>query len=153
MLACTATVCQVLYNDVDDPNQAYRAEVEFISQDEWKADIEALFDDVVDNQKLSAAYRDPDTDAGVAFKKLEAVFPELSTDTLVKSNPKRLANKAAVQKVLGTVENATYRTARELYLFLLKYLDSSEKDVSNFSTLQISILLSLERLLKPLTKP
>lgn len=33
--ACTAVICEISYNDMDDPRKAYRAEVEFISQEAW----------------------------------------------------------------------------------------------------------------------
>lgn len=33
--ACTAVVCEISYNESNDPQKAYRAEIEFISKEDW----------------------------------------------------------------------------------------------------------------------
>lgn len=37
--ACTAVITEISYNESDDPRKAYRAEIEFISQDDWVSTI------------------------------------------------------------------------------------------------------------------
>lgn len=33
--ACTAVICEISYNESDDPQKAYRAEIEFVPQEDW----------------------------------------------------------------------------------------------------------------------
>lgn len=125
MRACTAVVTEICYNL--DLNIPYRAEVEFISHEEWSSEIALLFDEFLTNGHLSQAWKDPNSDAGVAYAKVRAVYPELTHEMLVKSDPKQLAKAEAVAKVLGTQQDFGCARASELHSVLVKYLDSNEK--------------------------
>lgn len=43
MRACTATVSEIAYNDSPE----IRAEIEFLSQADWRAELEVLLQDVI----------------------------------------------------------------------------------------------------------
>lgn len=46
MRACTAVVTELCYNFSEDENEKYRAEVHFISKDEWLQELKILFADI-----------------------------------------------------------------------------------------------------------
>lgn len=125
MRACTAGVTEISYNH--DTEMPYRAEVEFISREEWDSELELLFGEFLDNGQLSPALKDPSSEAGVAYAKLKALNPNLTHEDLAKSNPRKLAEAEDVANVLGTTQEFVCTSASELHSILSKYLDSKEK--------------------------
>lgn len=126
--ACTAVITEISYNDSQDPEKAYRAEVEFISQDDWDSELELLYGDLVEDKKLSAAYLDTNAEAGIAYAKIRAVYPELTHELILKSKVDELAKRNAVTNVLGKTKEMICSNARDLYISLQKYLDSKDKN-------------------------
>lgn len=120
-------ITEVSYNYDENPHQPYRAEVEFIGRKEWASEQDILFQELVESGHLCSTYRDSSTEAGVAYAKFRAVYPDLTHDKLVKSNRTQLESRTAVQDVLGTTQKMAFKTAKELYTTLQKYLDSKEK--------------------------
>lgn len=120
-------ITEISYNYDEDSDQPYRAEVEFITKEDWSSELSILFEELVDNKQLCSTYRDANTEAGVAYAKIRAVYPDLTHEMLVKSKRRELAGRDAVQEVLGTTRKMTFRTAGQLYKALQKYLDSKEK--------------------------
>lgn len=128
MRACTAVTTELLYNKSQDPQKAYRAEVEFISQRDWDTELDLLFKDLLDEtDQRPSAWRDHSSDAGIAYAKVQAVYPDLSHEELVKSKPKELASNQAVARLLGTKKKLVCATAREMHTMLSRFLDSKEK--------------------------
>lgn len=125
--ACTAVICEIAYNESDDPQKAYRAEIEFVSQEEWVHDLEVLFGDLVEDHHLSSAKSDSKTEAGIAYAKLQAVYPDLKDPELVKKTATGLAKRECVAEVLGTTRRINCRNASDLCSAVQKYLDSKEK--------------------------
>lgn len=125
--ACTAVVTEISYNHDEDHEQPYGAEVEFISKNDWSSELNILFGELVNEDQLCSTYRDPNTEAGVAYAKIRAVYPYLSHEMLVQSNREQLVGKAEVQQVLGTTITSKHRTASDLYKTLQMYLDSKER--------------------------
>lgn len=128
--ACTAVITEISYNESTDPKKAYRAEVEFISQDEWDSELKLLWGDLVEDKQLSSAYLDTNAEAGIAYAKIKAVYPDLTQDMILKSAGKvdQLAKRNIVASVLGKTKEIACSTARDLYTSLQKYLDSKDKD-------------------------
>lgn len=128
--ACTAVITEISYNESTDPKKAYRAEVEFISQDEWDSELKLLWGDLVEDKQLSSAYLDTNAEAGIAYAKIKAVYPDLTQDMILKSAGKvdQLAKRHIVASVLGKTTEIACSTARDLYTSLQKYLDSKDKD-------------------------
>lgn len=76
MRACTAVITEVSWNNVDDPKQAYRAEIHFISREEWEAELGLLINALLDeNDKLSSptVLKDPNSEAAIAYSKVKSV--------------------------------------------------------------------------------
>lgn len=126
--ACTSVITEISYNESDDPKKAYRAEVEFISQDDWDSELSLLHGDLVEDKQLSSAYLDTNAEAGIAYAKIKAVYPDLTHDMIIKSKVEQLAKREAVTKVLGKTREIAHGNARDLYTSLQKYLDSKDKD-------------------------
>ena len=49
MRACTAVVTEMSMNTCNDPDKRYRADIEFISADEWQKDLEISLRELLDN--------------------------------------------------------------------------------------------------------
>lgn len=74
MRACTAVVTEISYNPLTPQTpQPYRAEIEFISYDEWNGELQILYENLKSDQnKKSSGLSD---EAEVAWGKLKAVYP------------------------------------------------------------------------------
>lgn len=125
--ACTAVITEISYNEVDDPSTSYRGEVEFISHDDWASELKLLLDDLVEDKQLSAAHLDDKSEAGIAYAKIRAVYPDLTHDMLVRSNAEKLANRQSVTNTLGQTREINCSNANDLYAELQVYLDSKDK--------------------------
>lgn len=128
MRACTAVITEVSWNEAEDPQQAYRAEAEFISPEEWSSELRLMYSELLDdNGQLIPSWRDKTTEAGIAYDKVEAVYPELTQDMIMQSEPKDLVQDESVAKFLGSTTKFAYSTAQALYSNLSKFIDSKEK--------------------------
>lgn len=128
MRACTAVITEVSWNEIEDPEQAYRAEVEFVSPDEWDSELKLMYAELLDdNGQLIPSWRDKTTEAGIAYDKVQALYPELTQDMIMKSKPKDLVQHEAITELLGTTAKFAYRDAQALYSNLTKVIDSKEK--------------------------
>lgn len=128
--ACTASATEISYNHSDDPNELYRAEVEFISAEEWSHELKNLLDDLIDGTgKISQDCYNPDTEAGLAYSKIKAVYPKLKKEGIIKraNNSAGLAREPLVSAVLGSIKRLCATSSQDLYEDLQKYIDSKEK--------------------------
>ncbi|KAG9048459.1 hypothetical protein FS837_012833 [Tulasnella sp. UAMH 9824] len=78
MRVCTAVVTEIAYK----PGRTIEADVSFISREEWKIQLQTLLDDFQDedrNVKASIT----SSEAGVAWSKIHAVYPQIPLDFLV----------------------------------------------------------------------
>lgn len=123
-------VIEVSYNYDENPDHLYCAEVEFIPDSDWSSELNILFDDLHHNGKLHPDHQDPDTEAGVAYDKIRAVYDLSMEEMLLNSKRDQLMGRAAVREVLGTTRKMAFRTAPELHRALLEYVDSRDKQVT-----------------------
>lgn len=125
MRACTAVVTEISYNSKND---LYRAEIEFISQAEWRKELTVLFQELLDSHgNISReAVLNEDSEAGIAYAKLRAVYPHLTKDTMATATPERLMEHKNAN-VLGTVKDIEYDNAPDFYQALQRFVDSKEK--------------------------
>lgn len=126
--ACTASPTEISYNYSEDPAALYRAEVEFIGREDWVCELRVLLAELLDgNGEVSRECTNADSDAGVAYAKLKAVYPSKTKDKLASTNPRDFADESVVRAVLGTVTRLQAPSAPELYRDLQQYVDSKEK--------------------------
>ncbi|KAK0643251.1 hypothetical protein B0T16DRAFT_391805 [Cercophora newfieldiana] len=129
MRACTASPTEISYNYSDDPNELYRAEVEFITAEDWKKELEALFVDLIDaNGEVSRDCANPDTEAGVAYAKIKAVYPKKRKEMIATSTSQGLISEPVVRRALGTTRTLRATTSASIYRQLQEYVDSKEKN-------------------------
>jgi hypothetical protein len=116
MRACTASPTEISYNYSDNPDELYRAEVEFITADDWAKELQALYSDLLDgNGEVSRECTNQDSECGVAYAKIKAVYPKMTKEMIAEATPQSLANTVAVRRVLGTVKKLQATTAASLY--------------------------------------
>ncbi|KAG6360022.1 hypothetical protein INS49_011078 [Diaporthe citri] len=131
--ACTASATEISYNHSDDPNELYRAEVEFISAEQWYRQLNTHLEDLIDgNGNISRDCNNPDTEAGVAYSKIKAVFPHMTKEQIVRraSDPAAMAQEPSICTVLGSVRLLGATSSADLYDELQQYIDSKEKTSS-----------------------
>ena len=129
MRACTASPTEISYNDSDDPAELYRAEVEFITAQDWLNDLRALYSDLLDgNGEVSRECTNQDSDAGVAYAKIKAVYPKMTKEMIAQAKSEQLINEPSVRRVLGSIRKLRATTAADLYRQLQEYVDSKEKN-------------------------
>jgi len=87
-----------------------------------------MFSDLLDaNGKVSREASSMEGDAGVAYQKIKAVYPQKTREMLAQASPQALANEIAVRNILGTKKVFKSGTAKGLYSRLQHYVDSKEK--------------------------
>ncbi|KAI1408718.1 Dynamin family-domain-containing protein [Hypoxylon sp. FL1857] len=130
--ACTASPTEISYNYSDDVSELYRAEIEFITAEEWTKELEILFSDLLDGSgRVSRDCSNPDSEAGVAYEKLKAVYPLKTKEMIAQGTPKDFATEPSVRGVLGSVKILKDGSAKDLYSRLQHYVDSREKVTSD----------------------
>ncbi|KAH9834261.1 Dynamin family [Teratosphaeria destructans] len=128
MRACTAVVTELSYNYVDHPAAKYRAEIEFISPDDWRKELRILFQEIIDeNGHIIKEASNPDSEAGVALAKIRAVYHKFTKEMLGKASVESLMRVKHVQSVLGTTRRVNEREPTAFYRRLQHYVDSKEK--------------------------
>ena len=84
MRACTAVVTEISYNHDD---KSYRAQIEFISPADWEKELRIIFQDIMDGDgKVSRDCANEDTDAGIAYAKIRAVYPRKTKEDIANSS-------------------------------------------------------------------
>ncbi|KAJ4310762.1 hypothetical protein N0V94_008285 [Neodidymelliopsis sp. IMI 364377] len=127
MRACTAVVTEISWNDSTEPFSKYRAEIEFLSREEWGKEVALLMKEFLnENGKLQPDASNQDTDAGIAWAKFHAVYPKVTKDELGNCTVSGLmADKDLL--VLGTTKKIGTSFPENFYQELQRFVDSKEK--------------------------
>ncbi|EAW16751.1 LOW QUALITY PROTEIN: uncharacterized protein NFIA_000950 [Aspergillus fischeri NRRL 181] len=125
MRACTAVVTEISYNSSDDP---YQAEIEFIAREDWEKELRVLFHDLFDGSgNVSREASSEESEAGVAYAKIKAVYPKLTREMLQNSSVEQLMRHPNVQNVLGSKREIAESDSLRFYKKLQFFVDSKEK--------------------------
>ncbi|KAL5424202.1 hypothetical protein PMIN06_005395 [Paraphaeosphaeria minitans] len=128
MRACTAVVTEISWNSDDDSDRKYRAEIEFIDRADWEKDLKILMQEFLgENGTLARDASDPNTDAGIAWAKVRAVYPSIQKEKLATYTVETLMQKTAVLEVLGTTKKISHPRAGLFYAKLQEFVDSKDK--------------------------
>jgi uncharacterized protein YlxW (UPF0749 family) len=128
MRACTAVVTEMSWNANDDEGSKYRAEIEFIKPAEWERELRVLFEEIIDGSgSISREVGNPDSQAGIAYAKIRAVYWRLTKDDLIESSIEKLMTDQSVRGLLGTTKYVKDRYCDTFYKTLQHYVDSKEK--------------------------
>ncbi|KAI7680538.1 hypothetical protein KC322_g14422, partial [Hortaea werneckii] len=128
MRACTAVVTELSYNHCNSETSKYRAEIQFIEPEEWRKELKILFDEVFDeNGAITREISNPDSQAGIAYAKIRAVYHRHTKDMLANSTIDSLMRAKSVTDVLGTTRRINEKEPHDFYRRLQNYVDSKEK--------------------------
>lgn len=128
MRACTAVVTEISYNYLDDV--PYRAQIEFIQAADWEKELRIMFQDLLDsNGNVSRDCANEDTEAGIAYAKIKAVYPQKTKEDIAKCNVAELLH--GVSHILGTSRDIKETNSRVFYNRLQSFVDSKEKSTGN----------------------
>ena len=123
MRACTSVVTEIQYNYSDS---VYRAEIEFISVSDWEKELKTLFEDLLDgNGEVSRDCTNEDTEAGIAYAKIKAVYPKKTKEDIAKSSIQKMLQE--VSHVLGSNRSIEENDSLLFYKKLQQFVDSKEK--------------------------
>lgn len=128
MRACTAVIIEMSWNSSNEENSKYRAEIEFIEPAEWEKELKVLFEEVIDSSgNISRETSNPDSQAGIAYAKMCAVYWRHTREDLASSSVEELMVDHSVRNVLGTTRYIKDRYCDTFYKSLQHYVDSKEK--------------------------
>ncbi|OJJ36596.1 hypothetical protein ASPWEDRAFT_170108 [Aspergillus wentii DTO 134E9] len=119
MRASTAVATEISYNH-SSPRR-YKAEVAFISREEWERELQVLFRNVVRDDVAK------DSDAAVALDKIRAVYPFLGGRDILGSSVEELLGHASVAGLLGSTLSIEEDDAKIFSKKLKSYIDSKTK--------------------------
>jgi len=122
MRACTAVVTEISWNDQE--GLLYRAAIEFVSQAEWRKELDLLLSDV---EGAAGSIHDEDSESGIAYSKIKAVYPHIMPQDLAKVSVEQLMQEERVAEVLGHNIELERESALALYNVMKGYIDSKEK--------------------------
>lgn len=123
MRACTACVTEISYNYEEQP---YSAEIEFITAEDWAKELKVLFQDLLDGSgNVSRDCTNEDSDAGVAYAKIKAVYPQKTKEDISQSSIDRMLKE--ISHILGTKRNIKGTDSLKFYKQLQTFVDSKEK--------------------------
>jgi hypothetical protein len=104
-----------------------------------------MFSDLLDaNGKVSREASSMESDAGVAYQKIKAVYPQKTREMLAHASAQALANEPAVRGILGTKKDLKSGTAKDLYARLQHYVDSKEKLTSGTTDQRRNVNAAME---------
>lgn len=126
MRACTAVVTEISYNYED--GAPYKAQIEFISRDDWQKMLKVMFQDLIDGSgQVSHECTNEDSESGIAYAQVKAVYPKLTKEEMEKVPIERLMEHDNVA-CLGTTRTIEADDALVFYKKLQQYVDSKEKN-------------------------
>ncbi len=129
--ASTAVPVEVSYNY--DERSLFRAEVIYITAEEWSRELKSLFEDI---QAASGSGTDDEDDEGEAerkdrinqsFDKIKYVYPHIrSLAKLGTVSVEELLNHPEVRDVLGSTKPIAKPSKNQLSTAILRYIDSGD---------------------------
>lgn len=124
MRACTAVITEISYNELEI---AYRAEIDFIAEQDWQRELMLLFEELMDGSgHISREASNEDSEPGVAYAKIKAVYPTMTKEMIEQSSVEALMAHANVS-VLGTSRVIEHNDSLIFYRRLQAIIDSKEK--------------------------
>ncbi|KAI0829426.1 hypothetical protein BC628DRAFT_1501297 [Trametes gibbosa] len=124
MRACTAVVTEIAYHK----KKTIDGDVSFLTEQEWRDELKVLLDDLVDEDGNVKRSTDLRSDAGVAWSKVHAVYPNISQDQMVRMNADQIiARDPKIAKLLGTTKHISAPGSRTFAKEISKYIDSKDQ--------------------------
>ncbi|OCH93606.1 hypothetical protein OBBRIDRAFT_790131 [Obba rivulosa] len=122
--ACTAVVTEIGYHN----KKTIDAHVSFLSEEEWRQELGVLLDELVDEDGHVKRANNLQSDAGIAWQKVHAVYPTITQDMLAKmSIDDIIKHNRGVAANLGTTKYISAANSKEFTEAIEKYVESNEK--------------------------
>lgn len=122
--ACTSVATEVRYNYSEDPDEAYRAEITFITKEELLNELSILREDVLSDSEAAgasssaaaAADYDDNSHAEIAWDKIHALWPRLTRAELATPgfDVRALLEDPFIRVFLGKTHQVCHPTAAGL---------------------------------------
>lgn len=124
MRACTAVVTELAFHK----KSTIDADISFLSELEWRQELEVLLHDLVDEGGGIKRITDLKSDAGVAWQKVHAVYPTIHQDALVKMNVNQIMGyDQQISQILGTTKTIIAKDSKVFAKEIGKYIDSKDQ--------------------------
>ncbi|KAJ7744514.1 hypothetical protein DFH07DRAFT_25631 [Mycena maculata] len=124
MRACTAVVTEIAYHK----KKTIDGDISFLSEAEWKAELDILLGDLVDEDGNLKRSTDLKSDAGVAWQKVHAVYPTITQEKLVTMTPDQIiAKDPKIANILGATKSIVARDSKTFAVEINKYIDSKDR--------------------------
>ncbi|KAJ6539274.1 hypothetical protein B0H19DRAFT_1178148 [Mycena capillaripes] len=124
MRACTAVVTEIAYHK----KKTIDADVEFLAAAEWKAELEVLIGDLIEEDGSLKRITDLKSDAGVSWSKVHAVYPTISQEKLVTMTADEIiAKDPKIAKILGATKKIVAKDSKVFATEIAKYIDSKDQ--------------------------
>ncbi|KAL8765481.1 MAG: hypothetical protein Q9209_007452 [Squamulea sp. 1 TL-2023] len=116
-----AVVTEISYNYEKIP---FRAEIEFIQSADWERELKTLLRDLSDGSgNVLKDCTNEETDAGIAYAKIKAVYPKMTREDIAKGEIENMLKK--MSHLLGTIRTIDESDSLQFYKRLQKFIDSS----------------------------
>jgi hypothetical protein len=130
MRACTAVITELAYNSSDQQEERYRAEVHFITANEWANELRIVLEDIKTSPDVfSTDSASADSETSIAYDKIRSVYPFLKSDEIKKGKfvLEELIQHPSVKGLLGTVTRIASPSSEKFHSHLKQFIDSKEK--------------------------
>ncbi|TBU32140.1 hypothetical protein BD311DRAFT_775680 [Dichomitus squalens] len=124
MRACTAVVTEIAYHKKKTIDGA----VSFLTEQEWRDELKVLLDDLVDEDGNLKRSTDLRSDAGIAWSKVHAVYPNITQEQLIRMSVDQIiARDQKIARLLGTTKQICAPDSRTFAKEIGKYIDSKDQ--------------------------
>ncbi|KAJ2931653.1 hypothetical protein H1R20_g5445, partial [Candolleomyces eurysporus] len=124
MRACTAVVTEIAYHD----KRTINGDISFLSAEEWKQELEVLRHDLVDEDGTIKRTTDLKSDAGIAWSKVHAVYPNVAIEQILQMDVQQILNlDRNIATILGTTKKIVAKDSKTFGKEIAKYIDSKDQ--------------------------
>lgn len=128
--ACTAVVVEVSYNKSNDPKALFRSEIVFITEAEFRVEVEELYADLK-AQELEAEDDDGEPEEGRASRikemldKIKVMLPDVRTiEKLQALSVEKILAHPNIKERLGTVQEIKLADRKKFTAQITRIIDS-----------------------------
>jgi hypothetical protein len=124
--ACTAVATEISWNYSEEDNKRYRAEIEYISRDDWQKELAILAHDLLDVDGEYGPSMPTAIDAAVALDKIRAVYGNLGYEEISArlKNIDEMVQEDPLNGLLGTIKELNEPNANRFRDSLRPYISS-----------------------------
>ncbi|KAL5530325.1 hypothetical protein ACEPAF_6582 [Sanghuangporus sanghuang] len=131
MRACTAVVTEISYHN----KKTIEADVSFLSEKEWRDELEVLLDDLLEEDGSFRRTTDLRSEAGVAWHKVHALYPTLTQDRLANIAQRVPSERLdailnvdrKIAQLMGSTKKIVTRNSKIFAKEIAKYIDSKDE--------------------------